>query len=527
MNAVLAAALADFRQRVRSFRFVAVLMATIGLCLLMLPAQDANYVVLDLGHARGVYGSAWVGLVFGVIGSTTLPLFGFFIVKDAIARDRDTRVGLLLAASPLGRFAYLGAKMLSNVAIFVVIMAAATLVAFAMQWWRGEDRVFHPLDLLLHLWLVPLPVLLATAAMAVLFECVPGLRGAFGNVVFFFVWVTALSTGLSGVQEGDHDVVRRADFFGISAPLADFQGYVNRALPGHEGGLSIGADIGARPPTPIPWPGIGGDGAWIAQRFAWSLLCLPMLLLAALGFDRFDPARWQRRTEKPAKADRGEDVAASTPSRWHALTPLPAFAGQWRVFAMLRAELALLLKRRAWWWYAVVAGLWIAALGNTPANAVQWVVPLAWLFGITGFSQHGARMEIHGTRALLASAPAPLLRQLPLQWLAGALFALALVAPLLVKLAMTGAPGVAWQIVVGAGFVSALALALGALSGGARLFELVFLMLWYVALQKTPGLGFMGRFDASVAASDAPLYLALCAALLALALGLRGLALRR
>ena len=96
---IFAAARADFLQRVRSFRFLVVLMATVALGMLMLPTQDAGYVVLQVGQARGIYGSAWVGLVFGVIGSVILPLLGFFVIKDALARDRSTRVGLVLAVA--------------------------------------------------------------------------------------------------------------------------------------------------------------------------------------------------------------------------------------------------------------------------------------------------------------------------------------------------------------------------------------------------------------------------------------------
>src|SRR6185436_1015479 len=167
-----------------------------------------------------------------------------------------------------------------------------------MQWWRGEDTHFHPWDLLLHLWLVPLPVLLATSALALWFECVPGLRGAFGNVVFFFAWAGALAAGLSGVQEGDHHVVRSADFFGLSAPLYDFEQQLDRVMPNHEGGLLIGADLEAKPQTPIAWAGISGDTSWVAQRFTWCLMTLPLLLLAALSFDRFDPSRWRLQRDK-------------------------------------------------------------------------------------------------------------------------------------------------------------------------------------------------------------------------------------
>ncbi len=526
LHGVLAAARADFLQRVRSFRFLVVLMATVALGMLMLPTQDAGYVVLKVGEARGNYGSAWVGLVFGVIAATVLPLLGFFVIKDALARDRSTRVGLILAATPLSRFEYLGAKLLSNLSILVAILAVSSVVAFGMQLWRAEDSAIHPLDLLLHLWLVPLPVLLMTSAVALLFECVPVLRGAFGNVVFFFLWAFAFGPSMMLLETDESRIVtRRADFYGISAPLADFEDHLpSGAL--REGGLSIGANIGGAPPTPVRWPGIAGDGGWILDRALWMFAFVPVLLLAVPFFDRFDPARGAKRREErevPSTADEPE----SAQSPWHALTPLPNFASGWRPLTLLLAELTLMLKRRPIWWYAVVLGLWVAGVATDPVIAVKWIVPIAWLWGLTTFSEHGARAEIHDTRTLLDSAPSPLLRQLPVQWIAGALAALILVTPLLVKLLVLGETGTAAQVMVGAGFVSALALALGSLSGGPRLFELVFLMLWYVAMQDAPPARFTGNPDVAFAASYAPIYLALAAALFAAAWLLRLGSMRR
>jgi len=512
---IFAAARADFLQRVRSFRFLVVLMATVALGMLMLPTQDAGYVVLQVGQARGIYGSAWVGLVFGVIGSVILPLLGFFVIKDALARDRSTRVGLVLAASPMRRIAYLGAKLLSHMSVFVAILAVSSVVAFAMQLWRGEDIAIHPVDLLVHLWLVPLPVLFATSAIALLFECVPGLRGAFGNVVYFFLWAFAFGPSMVQMESDESRLVHRgADFYGISAPLADFEDHIP-AGPLRIGGLSIGANIGAAPPAPVPWPGIAHDGQWIAERALWLLLTVPILLLAALFFDRFDPARGGRRRAEPA-ASPSQDEAESAPHTWHTLTPLPAFAASWRPLTQLRAELSLLLRRRPFWWYAVVAGLWIAGVATSAGDAVKWVVPLAWLWGLTAFSEHGARADIHGTRALLASAPAPLLRQLPVQWLAATLLALILVAPVVGKLLLIGGGGTAAQVAIGAAFIAASTLALGAVSGGSRLFELTFLMLWYGAVQDVPGARFSGNPDLAFRASYAPTYLVISAALFAL-----------
>jgi len=259
----------------------------------------------------------------------------------------------------------------------------------------------------------------------------------------------------------------------------------------------------------------------------WLFAFFPVLLIAARFFDRFDPARGGRLREANAEPARVEIDADSVQARWHVLTPLPKFAFGWRPLTQLFAELSLMFKRRSLWWYGVVVGFWIAGIAIDTDDAVKWIVPIAWLWGLTTFSEHGARAEIHGTSSLLASAPSPLLRQLPVQWLAATLFALVLVVPVVVKLLVLGALGTAAQIAAGAAFVSALTLALGALSGGSRLFELTFLMLWYAAIQNVPGARFTGNPEVPFAVSQAPSYLLLGTVLFALACLLRAIAMRR
>lgn len=526
MSAVIAAARADFLERVRSFRFLAVLAVTVGLGMLMLPTADAGYDVLQVADARGVYNSAWVGLVFGVIGATVLPLFGFFVVKDALARDRSTRVGLMLAASPLSSGRYLGAKLLSNLGVFVTILAVSTVVALAMQVWRGEDRSVHLLDLALHLWAPALPVAVFTAGVALVFECVPGLRGAVGNVIFFFLWIGLLIPGLEGGRGPDgHERRVAVDFTGISAPLTDFDRHLVAIKPDRKAGITIGASIHDTPAVAVPWSGIAGDGSWLLERALWCLSCLPLLGFAWLFFDRFDPARARRAGGKQDPSTPAETT--SIESRWHALTPLPPGSVGWRPLTFLAGELRLLLKRRPWWWYAGAGGFAIAGLVNAPANGLRWVVPLAWLWAITQYSELGARAEIHATRSLLWSAPAPLRRQLPLQWIAGVLAALLLASPVLLRLLIAGDGSGAAQMLVGAGFLSALALASGALSGGSRLFELGFLLFSYGLIENVPHSRYSGTPGLAFFASDAPGYLVATLVLVVAAAVLHGMTRRK
>lgn len=524
MNAILAAAHADFRQRVRSFRFVVVLMATLLACAYMLPPFDAGYVVMQLGNARGWFNSAWIGFVFGATGAAILPLLGFYLVKDSVQRDRDTRVGALLAASPISGLGYVVAKFLSNVAVFASVLGVATLMAPFLQWWRAEDLAINPLVVAAHAALIAGPSLLAVSALAVLFECLPLLRGALGNVVFFFLWGAVLSADIArpdSMREGASGPMfeRTADMLGIAMPLADFEVRLDREVPDHKRTFAIGINVGQHVDHRIAWPGMLGDGAWIAARLAWSLMCLPFLLAAAFFFDRFDPARRVRRVAAEAEAN-GE--AATVMSQWHRLTPLAERATRWRPLALVAAEWRLLLKRQRWWWYAGVAAAWIASATAPIEGAVALVVPIAWFWALTRWSHLGARAPMHDTVRLLASAPAPVLRQLPAQWLAATLMGPALVLPLVLRLLADGSVGVVAQMLVGSGFMAALALATGAASRGPRLFEMLFLILFYAAVQKVPGAAFGGSYGLAFAASAAPVYLGLAALLLAIAGVFRG-----
>ena len=69
-------------------------------------------------------------------------------------------------------------------AAMVFVMAVAAL---CMQMFRAEDRALRLWALLSPLLLYALPAMALVAALAVLFETLPVLRGGVGNVVWFFV----------------------------------------------------------------------------------------------------------------------------------------------------------------------------------------------------------------------------------------------------------------------------------------------------------------------------------------------------
>jgi len=68
---------ADFLGRVRRTSFL----VTLAFAVFLGYQTFAGHVVLRLDDYRGVYNSAWVGALMGVVTSSFLTLVGFYIVK--------------------------------------------------------------------------------------------------------------------------------------------------------------------------------------------------------------------------------------------------------------------------------------------------------------------------------------------------------------------------------------------------------------------------------------------------------------
>ena len=77
-------------------------------------AAEKVWIVVGNGY-RGVYNSAWIGVLMTICCSTFLSLAGFYIVKNSVQRDTDTRVGQILAATPMRKDFLHGSRKLSAI----------------------------------------------------------------------------------------------------------------------------------------------------------------------------------------------------------------------------------------------------------------------------------------------------------------------------------------------------------------------------------------------------------------------------
>jgi hypothetical protein len=470
-------------------------------------ATEKVWMVIGDGY-RGVYNSAWIGALTAICCSTFISLAGFYVVKNSVQRDTETRVGQILAATPMRKSFYTLAKTISNFAVLASWVAILMLAAVGMQLLHAEVRQISLWKLWSPFLLLTLPAMAITAALALLFETMPVLRGGVGNVLYFFVWSAGLA--LSVTVDADEPTGMRVLFHSMRDALQTID-----SARANSFSLTIG---GERAVDVFYWGGVDWTPGILGGRLAWMLVALGLALVASVFFHRFDPAYEWRATTKKTKAitvGNGEiqDQPAIRPLPQSAhLTPLVRGEGNLRFPTLVVSELRLMLKGLRWWWYVMAGGLIVGSLASS-GDAAEGVLIVAWIWPVLVWSQMGSREARNATQSLIFSSPRALYRQLPAAWTAGVVVAAVTGGGAAIRLVLAADWHALAAWLAGVLFIPSMALALGVWSGSSKAFEALYTVLWYIGpAHQSPGWDFMG----TTAASQTPkFYMLIAAALLA------------
>jgi hypothetical protein len=496
--AIYSLARADLLERTRRYQYVATIAVTLLVGTLLLPARNAGYETFLIDGYRGTYNSAWIGATFAILAAMLLALFGFYNVKSAVERDRTTRVGEIVAATSIARFDYALGKALSNFLVLGSMAAILFLTAIVMQFVRGESPALDLGQIAAPFALAILPLIATIAAIALLFEMIPWLRGGLGNVAYFFLFIWYM---IWSFQADARHVPWWRDLLGENLVMRQVWAALVRVDPRATlNSVDIGA-VGERARHLFAFHGFAWTGAEVIERAIWFAVALGLVAAASLLFDRFaKPARTAEHAHGNAVAARWQSVAA------RASRPVIDALFSSDLGAIVLAELRLLRSGLSVWWYAVAAGLWIFQL-FADAKAQSIAVGLAWIWPLLQWSQLGTREAVFTTEQFIYPTLHPIRRQFFAQWLAGVLLALATAGGSLVHWAVTGNLGGIEGILAGAVFVPTLAIACGALSGTTRLFEIVYLVLWYVGPLNRTAFDFtQGAYAAGFTLASAALF---------------------
>ena len=500
---------ADFFERIRRYSFLVVLCLTAFAAYAYLPPRTAAYLTLGLGNARGIYNSAWIGGATALLTSALLSLPGFYLVKNAIERDERSGVGQILATTPLSKPLYTLGKALSNFCVLAILVGCIAVAALIVQLLRGEDLHIDLLALLSPFLFVTLPTMAIVAALAVLFECIAWLRGTVGNIIYFALWMGSLLFTLAVSSQAlsrGYTVSATTDFLGILTLLASMTTAARTAFPGYYGSFAIGGtDVQGRVQTFV-WSGVQWTPQLVAGRLMWIGMAVGIALLAALFFRRFDPVRERKTHSKPSSLPL-EMRVAELPSTDAHLTPLIFQKRRFCFISILRAELRMLFKGTPWWWYFVAIGLMIAGW-LVPLSVAGLLLAFAWVWPLRLWSGMGNRERYYSTNQLIFATALPLRRHFPAIWLAGVLITATTGSGVAVHLIQLGSWASVFAWVVGALFIPTLALALGSWSGSSKLFEVLYMLIWYLGpINHLPMLDFTGMTTTALALHMPMLYL--------------------
>ncbi|MBO9714347.1 hypothetical protein [Sphingomonas sp.] len=424
---------------------------------LWISSGDEPRAVIAVHDMAPVMTSAVLGVSLGIVISMLLLPVAFLYLRANTTRIQPWQIEEVTAGSrvamALGRF---GADTL----ILMAVLAAMTLAGWPMGWLMLPRGGFDPLVIAATLWLIAAPALAGVAAVRTLFDAVPIARGAWGEFLFFILWLAAIIVPIVGGQPGT----------GIAYNLTDFTGFVQPltyTLKKGDTDIAIGSSsVGRKKIALDVMAGVNSDG-YIASRFGWLGISVLVAGVAGLAYAQHKPRR-RRRMGWLAKL-----LAPGKPKAANPAAPPARFAAV-PVLGLLAEELRLIAGGRLWL---------LLALAVTAASAIvdfrHVASPAALLLLVFGLSAHAGRSERGKLLALTRTMRvSPIARRIAFV-VAGALWSATMGAPGIVR-ASTAGNWLPLELAAGTGAAfAAIAMALGAVSRSAFAPRLVLLILWY------------------------------------------------
>ena len=492
---------ADYLERVRRYNFLITILVSIFIVFKFVPASNENYLTLSLNDIRGIYNSAWIGSTIATLASMLLSLPAFFLVKNAIERDVQTGVGQIIATTPITRWLYIMGKMWSNFVLLMSIVSVLIVSALAMQLIRGEDYSVDPVSLLLPFLYSTLPTMALVASMAIFFESVPFLSKGLGNFIYLILWGFSIKSSTTATHTTQ-------DMLGISPIVTRLSSEANARSShpgeGHISGISpLKGDL-----VTYDWNGLSWTIGMFLERYIWFAMAGVIVTIASIFFHRFDLTRSvqinKKRKSSRAKS-KNELQSKPEPERRNdikiKLTPYTHTVGAGRssYIKILAMELRIMLKGLRLWWYLIALVMIVLGVVLPMEIVVEFILPFTWVWPVLIWSAMGTNEAYYRTHQLIFTAVHPVRNQFIVLWLAGVIVAYLTGSGVMIHCVITGDWERLMAMTVGGMFIPTLAVALGIWSGSGKLFQIVFMLTWYLGpLNKWAVMDFMGATQESL-----------------------------
>lgn len=496
MNAAVARTLAvartDVRARLRRPGSAWLLVALALGAYFVVPPPSSGGGLLIIDGARARYTSAALAFATATLLPIFLGLFGFYVVSRAVDHDARTRVGPLVAVTPLRRAEYVCGKLLGSTGVLAAVTAGFLVCILGMHLVRGEGPLLPQVYLSYYL-VIGTPCILGVAAFALLFESVPGLGGRLGDVVYLFLWVTLLGLSLEpwkGQPTAEPGPGRFLDYGGVGFAAAQ----MIRVMGARS--FSIGYAEHDLSKAPVEFPGLALTPATLAWRAESLLLPLALALVAVVLFHGFDPARARPGAATGRRSPLALVQALARPLSRAVLAGIDRIGLASNGSASSRAlaaELLLTARLNPLLVPTVVLSAGLSAL--LPGAALRaGLLPVLVGLLVPLLADLPAREREAGVTGIVYTAPGLRRHLVPLKLAAAASAALLVTGAPALRL-LLDQPRAAISLVLGSLLLASASVALGLATSSPKPFMALGLALWYVALGaggRVPWLDFAG-----------------------------------
>lgn len=423
----------------------------------MISDESGKGVAIAVNGQLPVLTSPVLGVWLGIVVTTLLLPAAYIYLRANTNRRQPWQVEEVTVASRmaimLGRFA-------ADCAVLLAALGALTLAG----WFLGWLMVSGPLNLWqisYALWLVAAPAMIGLAAIRIVFDALPWLRGAFGDLCYFFIWMFSLVAPVMVAGQPSS----------LSSNMLDFGGFV-RPLVGPQPAADANIIIGGAELKPgriklDAFAGLDAPG-YAPSRLAWVGIAVVLVVLAGLAYRPHRPGNGRKRDGVMARllsAGLPPAPVADAPPARMAAAPIAGLI--WGEFRLIGAGRVFLLLAT------------LAAAAGLAGDYRHIGSPLALLVLIFALCAHAGGSEARGLLALAGTAMlSPWLRRAAFV-LAGTGWALLLAIPAaLVRVSPEPA-----LLALATGTAASLAtIVLASLTGSSFAPRVVLLIAWYVYL---------------------------------------------
>jgi len=478
----------DYQQRTRSYAFLITLAISLYLAYTFVPAPGANYTTVKIGKYVGENNTAWIGHVTAMMTSVFLSLFGFYLINSSIKKDRDTEVGMIIATTPVSNFKYLFTKVLSNFMVLLTITGLVSIMGIILVFARSNGTPFNIVQFLLPYLLTTLPCMFFISSLAVLAEVFLGKWPILQYIGFFCLFGIITANVLPGTGTTAKILI---DPFGVKMVMTGMENLVRQQYDATATVGSVGFNLSSgQEVKTFLFQGISWSALYIISRLLWIGISIFAIFIASKFFHRFDVK--EKISSRKKKNIITENIEARNVLQEIKRSALPSIQTDYGILPFIKTELLMLFRKGPKWFWLVNIGGMIAMFFIPIKIAHQFVLPIVWFMQVGRWSDLASKEKTNRIHYFTYAAYQPLKRLLTSQIIAGIVIAVTLALPLLIRYLLAADLLPVLNIFMGAVFIVLLAVCLGILSEGKKLFEILFFGITYFNLNLFPITDYFG-----------------------------------